>query len=107
MIPCLSGFIDSWNPFPGDQRYFDIPPSQQAALGGRGDEPASHKVPDEHCFGFSFQKDVSGTTRSGHYLNSILLLFKIKDRCKKVRFQQTHNQGLRQLLLTVSWDLRA
>ena len=25
----------------------------------------------------------------------------------KVRFQQTHNQGLRQLLLTVSWDLRA
>ena len=28
-------------------------------------------------------------------------------RCKKVRFQQTHNQGLRQLLLTVSWDLCA
>ena len=27
--------------------------------------------------------------------------------CKKVRFQQTHNQDLRQLLLTVSWDLRA
>ena len=26
---------------------------------------------------------------------------------KKVRLQQTHNQGLRQLLLTVSWDLRA
>ena len=26
---------------------------------------------------------------------------------KKVRFQQTHNQGLCQLLLTVSWDLRA
>ena len=26
---------------------------------------------------------------------------------EKVRFQQTHNQGLRQLLLTVSWDLRA
>ena len=25
----------------------------------------------------------------------------------KVRFLQTHNQGLRQLLLTVSWDLRA
>ena len=24
-----------------------------------------------------------------------------------MRFQQTHNQGLRQLLLTVSWDLRA
>ena len=28
--------------------------------------------------------------------NSILFggFFKIKDRCKKVRFQQTHNQGL-------------
>ena len=26
---------------------------------------------------------------------------------KLVRFQQTHNQGLRQLFLTVSWDLRA
>ena len=35
--------------------------------------------------------------------NSILfcLLFTIKDRCKKVHFQPTHNQGLRQLL-TVS-----
>ena len=26
---------------------------------------------------------------------------------KKLRFQLKHNQGLRQLLLTVSWDLRA
>ena len=45
----------------------------------------------------------------GLLTNSILFggLFKIKDQCKKVRFQQTHNQGLRQLLLTVSWDLRA
>ena len=25
--------------------------------------------------------------------------FTFKDRCQKVRFQQTHNQGLRQLLL--------
>ena len=33
--------------------------------------------------------------------------FKIKDRCKEVRFQQTHNQGLCHLLLTVSWDLSA
>ena len=33
--------------------------------------------------------------------------FKIKDQSKKVRFHQTHNQGLRQLLLTVSWDLCA
>ena len=41
--------------------------------------------------------------------NSIIFcwLFSIKDRCIKVRFQQTHNQSLRQLLLTVSWDLRA
>ena len=41
--------------------------------------------------------------------NSILFccLFSIEERCKKVRFLQTHNQGLRQLLLTVSWDLRA
>ena len=39
--------------------------------------------------------------------NSIIFcwLFTIKDRCKKVRFQQTYNQGLRQLFLTVSWDL--
>ena len=33
--------------------------------------------------------------------------FTIKDWCKKVRFQQTHNQGLRQLFLIVSLDLRA
>ena len=33
--------------------------------------------------------------------------FTIKDRCKKVWFQQTHYQGLRQLFLTVSRDLRA
>ena len=26
------------------------------------------------------------------------------DLWKKVRFQQTHNQGLRQLFLTVSWE---
>ena len=26
---------------------------------------------------------------------------------KQVHFQQTHNQGLRQLFLTVSWDLLA
>ena len=43
----------------------------------------------------------------GLVTNSILFcsLFKIKNWCQKVRFQQTHNQGLRQLLLTVSWDL--
>ena len=46
---------------------------------------------------------------AGLVTNSILFcwLFKIKNRCKKVCSQQTHNQGLRQLLLTVSWDLRA
>ena len=41
------------------------------------------------------------------YINSILLTFQNQGSVKKVRFQQTHNQGLRQLLLTVSWDLRA
>ena len=47
--------------------------------------------------------------KSGLVPNSIIFccLFTIKDRCKTVRFQQTHNQGFRQLLLTVSWDLRA
>ena len=57
----------------------------------------------------------SGATRSlpsppGLVTNSILFcwLFKFKDsRCKKVRFQQTHNQGLRLLFLTVYWDLRS
>ena len=46
--------------------------------------------------------------RPGLVTNSILVcwLFKIMDRCKKVRFLQTQNQGLRQLLLKVSWDLR-
>ena len=36
-----------------------------------------------------------------------VLTFHNQGSCKKVHFQQTHNQGLRQLLLTVSWDLRA
>jgi len=44
---------------------------------------------------------------SGLVTNSILFrwLFKIKDWCKKVPFQRTHNQGLHQLLLMVSWNL--
>ena len=33
------------------------------------------------------------------------LLLTIPDQCKKVRFQQTLNQGFCQLLLTGSWDL--
>ena len=43
----------------------------------------------------------------GLVTNSILFCwhFKIKDQRKKVRFQQSHNQGLRQLLFTVSWEL--
>ena len=46
---------------------------------------------------------------AGLVTNSILFcrLFTIKDRCKKVRSQQTHNQGLRPMLFTVSWDLHA
>ena len=45
---------------------------------------------------------------AGLVTSSILFyeLFKINERCAKVRFQQTHNQGLHQLLLTVSWALR-
>ena len=45
----------------------------------------------------------------GLLTNSIIFcwLFAIKDRCKIVCFRQTHNQGLRQLLLMVSWDLHA
>ena len=31
----------------------------------------------------------------------------ITDQCKKVRFQQMHNQGLHMLFLTVSWDFCA
>ena len=51
-------------------------------------------------------KDPSGQP-PGLVTNSIVLLFSIKDWCKKVCFQQTNNQGLRQLLLTVSWDFCA
>ena len=45
----------------------------------------------------------------GLFTNSIVLcwLLTIKDRCKKLRFQQTHNQGLHKLLLNLSWDLHA
>ena len=47
--------------------------------------------------------------RSGPVTDSILFrwLFTIKDRCRKVRFQQRHIQGLHQMFLMVSWDLRA
>ena len=34
-------------------------------------------------------------------------LFQFSEPQTKVRFQQTHNQGLRQLFLTMSWDLSA
>ena len=46
---------------------------------------------------------------TGLAANSILFCchFTSKDRYKQVRFQQSHNQGVRQLLLTVSWDLCA
>ena len=41
-------------------------------------------------------------------LVTISILFgTIKDQCANVSFQQTHNQGLRQLFLTVSSDLSA
>ena len=58
-----------------------------------------------------FSEASSDGVRSSHYqfyfFQKISKLFKIKDWCQKVRFQQTHNQGLLQLFLTVSWDLRA
>ena len=43
---------------------------------------------------------------AGMVTNSILFLwlFTIKERCNIMHFQQTHNQGLRQLFLTVSLD---
>ena len=46
---------------------------------------------------------------AGLATNSIIFcwLFKIRDLCKTVRFQQTLIQDLRQMLLTVSLDLRA
>ena len=46
--------------------------------------------------------------KPGLVSNAILFcwLFKIKHRCKKVRFQLTHNQAMCQLFLTVSLDLR-
>ena len=47
--------------------------------------------------------------KNGQATNSIICcwLFTIKDRCKKVGFQQTHTQALHQSFLTVSWDLCA
>ena len=44
-------------------------------------------------------------SRSGNQPNFILF-FHNQGSVKRVRFQQTYNQGLRQLFLTVSWDLR-
>ena len=53
-LPCLSGFIDSWNPFPGTERYFDTPPS-----GGPCAEDVDPETGVQPFAGFSFQKDVS------------------------------------------------
>ena len=57
--------------------------------------------PERHHFWYCWKTKLINS-RSGHYLNSILLTFTIKNRCKKVCFQQTHYQGLRQLLFP-SW----
>ena len=46
-------------------------------------------------------------TRSGNYLNSVLMVFTIEDPSKKVCILLTHKQVLRQLFLTVCWDLHA
>lgn len=45
VLPCLSGFIDSWKPFGRTQRFFDTPPDTD-----------SKNVPS---FGFRFQRDVT------------------------------------------------
>ena len=42
-IPCLSGFIDSWDPF-GNDRYFDTPPANET---------------EKTKFGFNFQNDIN------------------------------------------------
>ena len=44
-LPCLSGFIDSWKPFGGNQRFFDTPPDNY--------------FDSSPAFGFRFQKDVT------------------------------------------------
>ena len=43
--------------------------------------------------------------RSAHYLNSSMLAVYNQGSLKKLCFLQTHNQGLCQLLLMMSWDL--
>ena len=45
ILPCLSGFIDSWKPFGRTQRFFDTPP----------DNESNHV----QSFGFRFQRDVT------------------------------------------------
>ena len=45
ILPCLSGFIDSWKPFGRTQRFFDTPPDNE-----------SNNV---QSFGFRFQRDVT------------------------------------------------
>ena len=78
-------------------------PTLGVGCGGRGCGrrrlEVGHKVePQGHFLG-----------SAGLVTNSILScwLFKIKDWCKKVRFQLTHNKGLRQLFLMMSWDFSA
>ena len=44
--------------------------------------------------------------RSVHQLNSVLLVFHNQESLKKCFFSSNKHQGLRQLLLTLSWDLR-
>ena len=45
ILPCLSGFIDSWKPFGQSRRYFDTPPDT--------------KLNHVQSFGFRFQRDVT------------------------------------------------
>ena len=61
--------------------------------------------PPAHCVSVLYL--VRKTTGLVTYSNLFCWLLTIKDQCKNIHFQQTHNQGLRQLFSTVSWDLQA
>ena len=97
---------DSMTPLPPSVP--DFLPIQPAVLDAVDEVGVSNGVPNAsqpvgHQHVETQQKDEHGCTRSGLVTNSILLcwLFIIKDCCKKVRFQQMHNQGLCQFFLAV------
>ena len=59
-----------------------------------------------HCQKQLTQTLIAGLLKTHFFTGPGILRF--KDRCKKIHFSQTlYNQGLRQLFLTVFWDLHA